>query len=202
MKQNHDAVSPVVAVMLMLVVTIIIAAIVSAFAGNTLSGSQKTPTATIQATFSQSNGMQIIQTGGDSVPAANTYFTMIAGPTFGLGIEAVATDVLNKTTLRDVNGNRLFNPDGTTNMTSFSTGTVVYVPRESIDCTYLQPSIAPIKGGTDYWDGTHWRYDGTKKGMWAVCYGNPDNIGKTFTLQMADKATGAVIAKTVVVIAP
>ncbi len=44
-REHEDAVSPVVGVMLMLVVTIIIAAVVSGFAGGLIGGSnQKTPT--------------------------------------------------------------------------------------------------------------------------------------------------------------
>ncbi len=46
MRKNTDAVSPVVGVMLMLVVTIIIAAVVSAFAGGMVSNQQKAPTGT------------------------------------------------------------------------------------------------------------------------------------------------------------
>ncbi|MDD1694088.1 MAG: type IV pilin N-terminal domain-containing protein [Methanoregula sp.] len=57
MKQSYyrrnadDAVSPVVGVMLMLVVTIIIAAVVSAFAGGLASEQKKTPTATMDITI-------------------------------------------------------------------------------------------------------------------------------------------------------
>ncbi len=48
MRKNTDAVSPVVGVMLMLVVTIIIAAVVSAFAGGMVSNQQKAPTGTFE----------------------------------------------------------------------------------------------------------------------------------------------------------
>jgi archaeal type IV pilus assembly protein PilA len=206
MKQTQDAVSPVVAVMLMLVVTIIIAAVVSAFAGNTLSGATKSPSAAIQAKFSQSGGMQIVHAGGDSVPASNLYFTMIAGETFGQGISAVTTEVLNRSILTDVNGNRLFNYDGTSNISSFSPGNIIYVPRDSLRCDILQPgstpSGGPTGGGCLDWNGAAWTYTGSKKGMWATAYTNPANIGKTFTLVVADKSTGATIAKTPVVIEP
>jgi archaeal type IV pilus assembly protein PilA len=65
----HDerAVSPVVGVMLMLVVTIIIAAVVSAFSGGIVSSQAKAPQATIQATYSQSGGMTIYHNGGDTL---------------------------------------------------------------------------------------------------------------------------------------
>jgi FlaG/FlaF family flagellin (archaellin) len=73
MKRNDNAVSPVVGVMLMLVVTIIIAAVVSGFAG-TLTGGEtsKIPQAQIQADYSQSNGMTIRHMGGDTINTLQT----------------------------------------------------------------------------------------------------------------------------------
>lgn len=47
-KNGEDGISPVVGVMLMLVVTIIIAAVVSAFAGGAVGGSQKAPNANME----------------------------------------------------------------------------------------------------------------------------------------------------------
>ena len=47
-KKGEEAVSPVVGVMLMLVVTIIIAAVVSAFAGSAVGGTQKAPSANVE----------------------------------------------------------------------------------------------------------------------------------------------------------
>jgi archaeal type IV pilus assembly protein PilA len=83
MKIKDDAVSPVVGVMLMLVVTIIIAAVVSAFAGG-IGGSQvKTPQASFLITtgwvVSDSGAVSTSQydfaihhTGGDPVPTKDT----------------------------------------------------------------------------------------------------------------------------------
>ena len=51
MRKNTEAVSPVVGVMLMLVVTIIIAAVVSAFAGGMVGNQQKAPTGTFECTI-------------------------------------------------------------------------------------------------------------------------------------------------------
>ncbi len=53
-KIHENAVSPVVGVMLMLVVTIIIAAVVSAFAGGLGSGAQKAPTVSAETSISNS----------------------------------------------------------------------------------------------------------------------------------------------------
>lgn len=64
-KKNGDVgVSPVVGVMLMLVVTIIIAAVVSAFSGSTISGTSKAPSATVEFH---------IKNGGDD---SSSYFSM------------------------------------------------------------------------------------------------------------------------------
>jgi len=87
-RQKDAAVSPVVGVMLMLVVTIIIAAIVSAFAGGMGSEQHKTPQTTMtvksviqsigetidpdtgavthQAGYTAANGLQFENTGGDT----------------------------------------------------------------------------------------------------------------------------------------
>jgi archaeal type IV pilus assembly protein PilA len=63
-KNGEEGVSPVIGVMLMLIVTIIIAATVSAFAGNAISGTQKAPSANVELH---------VKNGGD---ASHSYFTM------------------------------------------------------------------------------------------------------------------------------
>lgn len=58
----------------MLVVTIIIAAVVSAFAGGTVSGTKATPQMALQGTYSQTNGMTITHSGGDAVTLQSVDF--------------------------------------------------------------------------------------------------------------------------------
>jgi FlaG/FlaF family flagellin (archaellin) len=82
-RTNESAVSPVVGVMLMLVVTIIIAAVVSAFAGGLSTGTTKAPQMTITATFSQSSGMTITHNGGDTVSTKNAHFVVTPTADFG-----------------------------------------------------------------------------------------------------------------------
>jgi len=65
--RNYDAVSPVVGVMLMLVVTIIIAAVVSAFAGGLGQSSQKAPQISISAEAHDGKDIIIDFNGGDQV---------------------------------------------------------------------------------------------------------------------------------------
>jgi FlaG/FlaF family flagellin (archaellin) len=93
---TSDAVSPVVGVMLMLVVTIIIAAVVSAFAGGMADGTDKAPQATIEATpviqsikdtdttnyvpdypagFTAANGIEFEHKGGSSFSLNDIKFT-------------------------------------------------------------------------------------------------------------------------------
>jgi len=66
-ERNYDAVSPVVGVMLMLVVTIIIAAVVSAFAGGLGQSSPKAPQVSIGSEAHDSNDIIIDFNGGDQV---------------------------------------------------------------------------------------------------------------------------------------
>jgi len=64
---SESAVSPVVGVMLMFVVTIIVAAVVSTFAGGLGTAQAKTPQATITADYSVADGMTIAHNGGDTL---------------------------------------------------------------------------------------------------------------------------------------
>ena len=64
---NNKAVSPVVGVMLMLVVTIIIAAVVSAFAGGLSHGTPKAPQLSITAEAHDASYILIDFKGGDTV---------------------------------------------------------------------------------------------------------------------------------------
>lgn len=83
MRENDRAVSPVVGVMLMLVVTIIIAAIVSAFAGGSVSGTSKTPQAVILGSYSITKGMTISHGGGDAIPLSTAVIYVRPSKAFG-----------------------------------------------------------------------------------------------------------------------
>jgi len=87
---REDAVSPVVGVMLMLTVTIIIAAVVSAFAGGLSSGTQKAPQASIDVK---------IKTGmDDTMGGTNTVmtFTELSGDPIPTKDLAIVTYYQNK----------------------------------------------------------------------------------------------------------
>jgi archaeal type IV pilus assembly protein PilA len=77
MRKNEQAVSPVVGVMLMLVVTIIIAAVVSAFAGGLTAGKEKAPQVSLETHIKLTGGMAgapamiIKHLGGDPINTQN-----------------------------------------------------------------------------------------------------------------------------------
>ena len=74
---NESAVSPVIGVMLILVVTIIIAAVVSAFAGGMIGTETKPPRATIQGTYSLSSDiLQLHHAGGDQLSTQRITITI------------------------------------------------------------------------------------------------------------------------------
>ena len=209
MKQyNEHAVSPVVGVMLMLVVVIIIAAVVSGFAGGMAKGQAKAPQATIQGQFSVTQGLQIIHGGGDSLGSSDMVISIMNGPTFGPNMEAMSTSTLNMTTMTNAAGKTVgfFNPatghmDGY-NITSFNPGDIWYINITNCDPNLLQPTVAAHagKGGFNSYgfDGTHWTADPPDAAFWALNFVNPANIGKTFYLDVNDKASGALISRAVV----
>lgn len=78
MKQKHtskkeDAVSPIVGVMLMLVATIIVAAVVAAFAGGIAGDTEASPNIVISGTYSQTSGLVLKHVSGDSISGVDIY---------------------------------------------------------------------------------------------------------------------------------
>lgn len=77
-EKNETAVSPVIGVMLMLVVTLVIAAFVSMFAGNAFASAEASPSTAINVKIISNGGanhdqyvMLIENAGGDSIPSAD-----------------------------------------------------------------------------------------------------------------------------------
>ncbi len=208
MKQyKENAVSPVVGVMLMLVVTIIIAAVVSGFAGGLVKGQTKAPQATITGTFSVTKGMTITNAGGDALATSNLLLTTTNGPTFGPGLGSTTTNPvpLNLTTNSAGIPIAFFNPatnayDGY-NVTSFSPGDTWYIPIANCNPQIMTPTTAsfPKHGGYTF-NGQEWTFSSSTDVYWALNFVNPNNIGKQFYLDVYDKANGAVISQTQVTI--
>jgi archaeal type IV pilus assembly protein PilA len=193
-KSTERAVSPVVGVMLMLVVTIIIAAVVSAFAGGTVSSQSKTPQATIKGMFSLATGMEITHMGGDALATNDLVFTVRNSPVFGPNLEQRTAQILDKRYIMDGKNQLLDTGDGSTNVTSFKSGDTLYINNTYTDCYYLQPIVVP----SDYTTGSG-KYSGTNSSLWGLCFKNSDNIGKTFYLDVSDKS-GHLISRSEVTI--
>ena len=174
-KYNNEAVSPVVGVMLMLVVTIIIAAVVSGYSGGLSSGTDKAPNVQIKASYSQSDGMIIEHRGGDAIGTLQTTIMVMPSSTFGNAEHIIS--IVNKSSITDITGTTFWlNPGGYSGIKSFSAGDSAYILPPYNNHTFLQPGVS----STYYFD-------------------NPANIGKTFFLEFADKS-GKVFAKTEVTI--
>jgi archaeal type IV pilus assembly protein PilA len=203
-KSTESAVSPVIGVMLMLVVTIIIAAIVSAFSGGITSGQSKAPQANVKGTFSITDGLTITNAGGDSLATKDLVFTIRDGPTFGANLESTTARNINMTTIlvktSRTSGSEL--PMRTTDaafyMTSFNPGDTVRVQATDTTCNILQPGIEP----TDFTSNVAsdgYTYKGGKTAAWALCIRNQNSIGKSFSLEVSDSA-GRTISKSDVLI--
>ncbi|MDO8872053.1 MAG: type IV pilin N-terminal domain-containing protein [Methanoregula sp.] len=173
-KDRNDAVSPVVGVMLMLVVTIIIAAVVSAYAGGLSKETTKAPQAIIHGSYSISEGMIIEHTGGDPVGTPSVRFLVYPAESFGTSGHAV--DTVNMTSLTDKSGAAWLSAKGSIGVKTFQAGDVAIIRPPYSEGPWLQPSA--------------------HSNSW---FNNSANLGKTFMVVMVD-AKGKMIAKTEVTI--
>ena len=136
---NETAVAPVVGVMLMLVVTIIIAAIVSAFAGSTAQTNTKAPQATIQGTLNvngspgQSGGptnlVKMNHMGGDELVTAKIQVLIRRGDDFG-AYEGVlnGNTVISKSLIHNTGGSFWFNAtDGGMDVMVWRSGETMFI---------------------------------------------------------------------------
>ena len=89
--KKEDAVSPVIGVMLMLVITIIIAAVITGFATDLSADTSSTPMALMEIDYVEMNGdyvksFGIVHKGGDAVPLNELQITYVtnAGDSIGM----------------------------------------------------------------------------------------------------------------------
>jgi archaeal type IV pilus assembly protein PilA len=190
--ENHSAVSPVVAVMLMLVVTIIIAAIVSAFAGGLTQSQDKTPQAAIQAKYSQANGLELIHAGGDELVTKDIQIMVRPSEEFGTGLSMFSPTVLNGTYLQNNNGEYWANVSE-----GYTMAVMVWRPGESM---YINCTNAKAAGL-----GTCPSFTSTVCKGPSNCklsdLGNTINIGKKLFLEVSYK-NGKMISKSSFLIQP
>jgi len=185
---HTDAVSPVVGVMLMLVVTIIIAAIVSAFAGGISTSTTKAPNVQIAAHYSQSQGMWFENDGPDDISTVSTNVYVRLSDSFG-GAEHQVWAV-NKTYIS--NSSSITNPGdgsgsgsyntwltaaGMTGVKTFRVGERAYILPPYHNSTYLQ-------------QGT-----GTSATSPTYAFNNTVNLGNSFWLELTDK-NGKIFSRT------
>jgi len=175
--KGDQAVSPVVGVMLMLVVTIIIAAVVSAFAGGMSTGKDKAPQATVKAKFSQSNGMEIYHMGGDTINTQST--SVIVRPTRSFGNYDQLSWVINKSVIKTDNKDWV---NQSVSMTynlarTFKPGDTAYILSADL------PRVQEKTGGVaDYYSNSYG-------------FGNVKSVGNSFILTLTDDS-GKSIAST------
>jgi hypothetical protein len=205
---NDHAVSPVVGVMLMIVVTIIIAAVVSGFAGGLMKNNVKPVQATITGTFSVTSGMTITNTGGDPLPTSNLLLETRNGPTFGPNLYTSSVSVIDLSNVTNSAGVPIAfrNPrtgmvDGY-NITSFNPGDTWYLNITNCDpVTFENATYSyPVHGYYSFVNG-EWTFSNPNDYYWSLNFVNPANIGKRFYLDVVDKSSGVQISEATVTIA-
>lgn len=189
MKRNADsAVSPVVGVMLMLVVTIIIAAVVSAFSGGLAADTKKVPQMTIEASYSQSQGMSISHQGGDTINTLNTKFVVAPTTDFGSYDQLSWTVNSSVIQLMKSGSSKPWNDPALTSSNlarTFQSGEVATIDVNNL--TQIQPKTY----STSTTDATSSDYG----------FANTNALGQRFNLFLVDD-NGKTIAKTEVTIKP
>ncbi len=121
--ENKEAVSPVVGVMLMLVVTLIIAGVVSAFGGGLVSTTSATPQASITSSLTFGDALKMQHNGGDGI--ATNAFDLKARIVTGSNADMVFDVPLKNSTLARTG-------DSLINASSFQTGDVFTVPWKEV----------------------------------------------------------------------
>ena len=189
---RNSAVSPVIGILLMLVITVIIAAVISGFAGSFVQGQHKVPQAQIAGKLSLQDGFFIQHNGGDPIPTNDVVITIRSSRLFGPGAEQMSVQVVDHLNIT-TNNKSWLNPNGTIGVTSFNGGDIAVIKPADCDCDKLQPDIAPTDFTTDY-DAATITYSGSDPTLWALCFKNPDNVGKRFIMDVSDRATGKIIS--------
>ncbi|WP_321416617.1 type IV pilin N-terminal domain-containing protein [uncultured Methanomethylovorans sp.] len=200
-RTNESAVSPVIGVMLMLVVTVILAAAVSGFSGGLVGDTSKASQMAIKADFSQSKGMTITHMGGDTINTLDT--AIIVSPTSDFG----SYDQMKW----EVNGSAVYiNKDGTARKwydpaTSSSSLAKTFLPGEN---AYIAAAdLEEVQPETYYRGSTTASEVDALNPFYGFLYAGTETlypvtpIGQRFVLSLVD-SDGKTIAKTEVVIQP
>lgn len=178
-KSIEEAVSPVVGVMLMLVVTIIIAAIISGFAGGITSETDRVPTVQIRGTFSNSEGMTIEHMGGDTLAVDDILLYVRPSNTYGDVAHLVS--IVNKSIIVDASGTPWTKDKGSSGAKSFGPGDTHYILPPNHEASHLQSEL------------------GSSAAYYSI-YGD-SNVGKTFFIELATE-NGKIFATDEVTVTP
>ena len=201
-KKFNEAVSPVVGVMLMLVVTIVIAAVVSGFAGSLTQSVSATPQVTLDASYSQSGGMTITHAGGDSLALSEVTFATMPSELMGIDYLQFLWDidpsVLDYTNKSGENTPIMNDDSGYYYKAAFIPGDVLTI--SPADCNDYATDVEldeaskdnPWTGGgvVNYNAQIWWGSPDSDKATYFRGYEfmNPENKGKYFYLTVRDSA--------------
>lgn len=165
---REEAVSPVIGVLLMLTLTLIIAAIVNSYAGGLVEIEPKAPSITLQMSYSQTSGtgMEIRHISGDPLPTESV--RIIVRPSDSMGKAASQyPSTVNKSYLTNLSGTQSW----ISGITSMKAGDICYITGDSIsgNLSHLQENIPESQ--KQYWCN------------------QSDNIGNTFFVEVYYKNT-------------
>lgn len=194
---SEAAVSPVIGILLMIVVTVIIAAVVSGFAGSLVQGQSKVPQAQISGKFSISDGFTIKHNGGDPLTVSKMNIIIRDTEQFGPGVEQQTTNIIKKINITDSTGTKFWAfPDGSANITSFNPGDTALISATNCTCNILQPANNPSPWVAQADGYTYEKQTNDKSAFFRTCIRNNENIGKSFKLEITDVSSGKMIAQT------
>jgi FlaG/FlaF family flagellin (archaellin) len=156
--EKNNAVSPVIGVLLMLTLTLIIAAIVNSYAGGLVETENKAPAATLQVSYHQElteNALEIRHISGDSIPTSSVKLMIRPSETFGNGATTQLTPI-DKSYITNISDSSLTWDSG---ISVFRPGDIAGISRDHLNS--MQGSVQQ-----QYW------------------LANSSNAGKTFFLEM------------------
>jgi len=147
-RNTEYAVSPVVGVMLMLVVTIIIAAVVAAFAGGISASQSRVPQVSVSASYSQSHGMTIYNNGGDSLAVGDFKIFLTPSKNF-YSIESDSDSSLINQSLISNSTTMWYDSRGGRAVPRFAPGDVAYISVSNCSTEILTPSLMYTSHGAN-----------------------------------------------------
>lgn len=193
MRMNDKAVSPVIGVMLMLVVTVILAAAVSSYSGGMAGDNQKASQMAIKADFSQSRGMTITHMGGDTINTLDTKIVVSPTKDFGSYDQMMWEVNLTKVMVNKAGGSKAwYNSTAySSNLArTFQPGEMAYI--SATDLNEVQPETYFYNHASNpETDALHPNYG----------FMTTTAVGQRMVLTLVD-SSGKTIAKTEVVIQP